>query len=353
MLFTPRLFVLDENGQTENLHKPRFSGQGICIIPRGECSFRRIRMAGEGRNALRAVELKARNDALSGETDFFVHSDKQSPDDINAMSGVWGFARSHFYNGRCLPETLAQTPLADGQRLVKNLTGYEGQFWVKGNLISSRWWPSLPSDVNWKAFVRAIKNRSQVSGLSLEMPNAISVPWRDDIPLFAMDAKRAEVIFSPLNVAILATFVFAYGFSYTGAKYAREYISYQSVQTKQEAISGEAEQILSQRRRALGAMRYVKSYEALGHNGTVLAGYDALAKVLGSTGLGVERTTYRNGKLELRLQGDNEISISDVVSLLEAQPVMENVTVSLEALGAVAITTDLVAPLNIEAAEEL
>lgn len=54
-----------------------------------------------------------------------------------------------------VPESvLLLPPEGDGCRLVRLREGCEGQVWQQGMLLSSRWWPEPPSEVEWSNFIR-------------------------------------------------------------------------------------------------------------------------------------------------------------------------------------------------------
>ncbi len=362
MLFTPRLFALNGAALTEGdeqnnspqattLRKPALIGQSICVVPRGECSFRRVRLAGTGRDAVAAAKLKARNEALPDEDGACIVVDSapaDSPSGISTlMAGIWGYSTSRHHTGRYLPESLAQTPHPDGARLVRGLSGFEGQIWDNANLRASRWWAGQPRSSDWDGFIRAAQETFGLldrGPLDMALPVAVDVPWRDDIPVFDIDKDRLSQVFSPKNVGLIAATLVGCTSLYISGQFAREKIAHNAVSNAAAELRGDTEEIQSQRRRALTNMSYVRRYRALGDNGTILAALASIAEVIGQTDLGIERATLRDGALELRLKGEDEISVPDVVSLLEAKASLTNVTVSLETIGAIIIKADINAP---------
>lgn len=347
MLFTPRLLLV--NGQeVTTLRKSPLLGQAIYVVARGDCSFRRVRLSGTGRDAHAAAQMRAKSEALPGEDgsslviDSSSHDQKQSSSSA-LMAGSWSFPTSLQHRGRYLPETLAQRPLADGARIVRGLSGFEGQIWRKSDLVASRWWDREPLDQDWDGFIRAAQENLGV--LDMPRPPVVEVPWRDDLPIFGVDRERLSQIFSPGNVGALVATGLACSALYISGQYLREKIVLTSVDQKAAALRGETEQIQSERRRALANLSYVKRYRSLGNNGTLLAGLSGVANVLGQTDLGIERASFRDGRLELMLKGVEEISVPDVVSLLEAEPTLSSVSVSLEAAETIIVKTDLSPPL--------
>lgn len=330
MLFSPHLFVLDASGRPSPLAKPVAAGQRICVVPRQACSFRRIRLSGEGRNAIKAALLKVRKDALPSEDGIQIIPEKTIANVANGMAGVWSFGKSPAHKGRYLPETLAREAYGDGIRMVTCLTGLEGQIWQGGILISTRWWPSEPSPSQWEQFICAAEDQHDLSGMALTQPAPMLVPWRRDLPAFNMDKDRVLELASPVNLGAVLAAGFAFAFAYLGTQYVREAVSLRQAEQAQQAISGNAQQILSQRRRALAAIRTSGRYDSLGSETAVLEGIGAVAKVLGATDLAISRASLRNAVLEMTLEGTTEISVPDVVSLLEAEAALSNVSVSID-----------------------
>ena len=351
MLFTPHLFALNPAGQNQTLRKPALIGQGICVIPRGSCAFRRVRLAGGGREAKAAALLKARNEALPDQDGALVVPDKSGSASESGsppvtgdvvMAGIWGYPTSTQHPGRYLPETLAQLPLDNGARLVSGLSGFEGQIWREQNLVASRWWLKVPQETDWDGFIRAAQESLGI--LDFPMPAAVQVPWRNDLPVFDIDRERLMHVLSPVNIAGVAATAFGCSALYFGAQYARETVVLQRVDTQSAALRLETEQIQSQRRRALANMSYIQKYRQLGDNGTVLAGLGSIAEVVGQSDLGIQRAALRDGELELRLKGQEQLSVPDVVALLEARPTLSSVSVSLERLDVISIKANVASP---------
>lgn len=354
MLLTPRLFVLEHDPEQTDRNAARTLARSalplplpsICVVPRGLCSFRRVRLAGAGananRNALKAAHLKSRQEALPHEDGSLIIADKGEAileQTIAPMASIWGFSKSQSHTGRYLPESLAQDPMTDGVRLVKGLSGYEAQIWADKNLAASRWWPTRPSAAAWDVFIRSVQEN--LNGASRDMPEPVTVPWRRDLSVLSAEREQLQNWFSAGNLASATATLLACGFAYIGAQYVRESITLRTAQSEIADLSDETKLILSQQRRALANMRYSQKYSKLGRNDNVLEGLSALSSVLGQTDLAIERFNIRLGQIEARLTGKSEISVPDVVALLEASNALENVSVSLDARGSVLINADL------------
>lgn len=358
MLFTPRLLLLNEEKTT--VVRKSALGQTIYVVPRADCSFRRVRLAGLGREAKAAAQLKARSEALPGENGARLVMDSAlktagesaalpSPSSAPAfMAGIWSFPLSAKHKGRYLPETLAQMPMDTtsqdgiGARIIRGVSGYEGQIWRQSDLVASRWWGRLPTDIDWDGFLRAAQET--LGPLDMARPAAQDAVWRTDLPVFDISPERLSEVFSPVNVGGAVTALLLCGGLYISGQYLRESLALRDVENKAVSIRGETEQIQSERRRALTNMGFVRKYRKLGDNGIVLGGLGAVANVLGETALGIEQMNLRSGALELRLKGEDEISVPDMVAALEAEAVLSNVSISLETAGAIIIKADVSAP---------
>lgn len=346
MLFTPRLFVLNGIAGRDTLRKPALIGQNVCIVPRAECSFRRMRLAGRGADAKKAAVLKARNEALANEDGIKIVVDSANSGAANGqtLASVWGYQKSIVHRGRYLPETLAQTPHEGGARLVRGLSGFEGQVWHQSNLIASRWWALEPSNSDWNVFMRAAGESLLAMGedaVAESCPTASEVPWRDDLPVIEIDRIRLLNIFSPAKLGLTAALLGGCFALYTAGQYTRKSLALSKVISQTAELRVETEQIQSERRRALTNMNFVKRYRLLGDNGTVLASFSAISNVLGTTDLGIERASLRGGALELRLNGKDEVSVPDVVTLLEAEPNFSNVSAALDGGNAIVIKANV------------
>ena len=361
MLLTPRLFVLEQDPDRKNAegadnHVMRARTlvpavlplplQSVCVVPRGLCSFRRIRLAGAGanasRNALKAAHLKSRQEALPSEDGSLIVADKGQAvlDKTSApMAGVWGFAKPNEHKGRYLPESLAQQPMVDGLRLVEGLSGYEAQIWIDKNLAASRWWPSMPSPAQWDVFIRSAQE--SLGPIGTVMPAPAPVPWRRDLSALALGREQVSEWLSPVNLGAITATLLACGYAFIGAQYVRESMTLRDSEAKIANLSEETKLILSHQRRAMANMRYVDRYAVLGRNDTVLRGLGEFATVLGQTDMTIERVNIRLGQIDARLRGETEISVPDVVSLLEAAPALEKVSVTLDARGSVIVKADL------------
>jgi hypothetical protein len=130
------------------------------LVSRGRCRFGRFdlsRVPAAKRGAALALQLGE----WSPFTDFD-HAVAWTPGgramvwcwDQSALQGAW-LAASSTRMPPAVPESALRPPAADGGvRLLKGIDGFEAQSWHEGELVTSRWWPSLPSDGDARMFLR-------------------------------------------------------------------------------------------------------------------------------------------------------------------------------------------------------
>lgn len=76
------------------------------------------------------------------------------------------------------PESLLREAQPDGVVLLKCLEGFEGQAWRGGVLNTSRWWPHLPGEMEWLAFVRQCRLPQQETVAALRgVPAPLDMAW--------------------------------------------------------------------------------------------------------------------------------------------------------------------------------
>lgn len=337
MLFTPHLFAFRKDGLREKLTATSLGGQKLCLVPRGQCSFRRIKITGNNKKSLKAAEFRVRQEADLGENKFII-----KPDDSGHYAGVWGFKSDSRHKGRYIPESLALSQQSEGVHLITLIDGFEGQVWDAGNIVASRWWAKKPDSKKWTTFLHSVQAKHDIDFVSL--PSAKTLKYRTNFPIFKMDKERALDLFSPSKLGLLLVLGFGCGFLFLSGQYVRNKIELQTVSNEIEAISSVTAQISSDRRRALANSRAAQKYNILGHPGTFFLGLDDVATILDSKGLLIERISYDSGEMEIRLRSSQEIDIPDMVAKLESKPSLADVSIGLAPGNAILITAEAVSP---------
>lgn len=291
MYFTPHLIAQNSTGQTVRLRSPIIWGPNVFVVPRAQCSFRRMDLNSRGRHAVQAVRLRALKEMLPHEDTIRIVKDHHG-----LGAGVWSFGYQDMCgaamaNARAIPESLIYQSMEDGVRLVSCLDGVEGQIWKDSSLVASRWWPSAPSVRQWQIFLRAAPNAMD----DISQPEPVHIALRADLPLFEMDAERMALVFSPQKIVQGASLVGACAFMYLGMQYVRHVTTLVQAERKIDALSGAAGEILSQKRRALANMKAVKRFDVLGDPVAVLNGFESLSQTLAGQDFELKLVQVRGG----------------------------------------------------------
>ena len=131
------------------------------VLSRGLCRFGRFDLANVPKAQRRqAVLLQIRQWSSYPRTDWLAVFDDNAASvwiwDKDKVDQSVEEARLNRRRVRVLPEALLHKEMAEGQRLVKSMDGFEGQVWRGGTLMHSRWWPALPDLPNLNALTTAL-----------------------------------------------------------------------------------------------------------------------------------------------------------------------------------------------------
>jgi len=81
--------------------------------------------------------------------------------------------------------------MANGVRLLRCLEGFEGQAWHDGWLQSSRWWPQLPSEQEWRLFMHAGAGSGAEAAQDEPCPEVQEAAWLDR-PWLALQGMEGD-----------------------------------------------------------------------------------------------------------------------------------------------------------------
>jgi len=334
MLLTPRLVSNNDTGEPFVLRKSGILGQLVYVIPRSECSFRRVELVNNGRNAVKAVSLKLQKETISPKSSFRI-----VPDNIGNRAGAWEFEKPQSEIGRVLPESLVRSPMEEGKRLIECLKGFEGQLWHQNSLISSRWWPKLPTEMEWLGFLRASASEIEVDLSS--RPVAEQIAFRHDIPIWETDRERLGQFFSPVKILIFSFFVLGCMTMYTGGRYFHHWSDRNASAQKLEKFTDTTETILSHRSQALKNIKYVHKYNKHGHKGAMIIALGQVSEIVANENLLLSWIKYSNGELEIGLQGDLTTPIPEFVTALEAKPSLSNVSMDVKSKNLLTLNAEV------------
>lgn len=334
MYFTPHLISSDKSGNVVSLLSPKIWGPEVHVVPRMQCSFRRITLKSKTRNALQAAKLRIGKELLPHENKLRIVKDKNG-----LGASAWSYSDNLPADKQSIPESLAREGMETGTRLISCFNGVEGQVWEDYALLASRWWASKPSSRQWQVFLRS----APVEGAEISLPDPVRAGFRADLPLFDMDAGRLAALFSPQRIATAGVMAGACAFLYLGAQYIHYKGALASADKKITQISGQTGQILSQRRRALANMSAAKRLDVLGSEATILSGFDGVAEVLAGKGFALRSVSIGGGEMEVRVMGKVPANGPEFVAKLEAMPALKGVSLIPAGTNAFLIKAELAA----------
>lgn len=339
MLFTPYLFKLSNSHKKEYIGSRSLLGQSVCVIPRSDCSFRRIKIPQYSNKTKQALRLRVERESNQQEDSFTILVDND-----RRHASVWGYKKPANITGRCLPESLARKPLKDGARLVKSIQGYEAQLWRNGAVVSSRWWRDKPSPQAWQTFLIGAQGEVEISDTSV--PAITDIPYRTDLPIFEFEKEQLLTNLSPLRSGLILAALTAFAFMYISGKILHNSLSLQSTKSEIANISDSTALILSQKRRALSNLRTIQGYEEIGHPASLFYALVDINEVLGGNELLIERLSLISGELEIVLLPAGEeppqFSVPTIVADLESRPSLSRVNISFGANDRIILKTRVV-----------
>ena len=321
MLFTPKLTVINDNGEKRTMNNGGVFGQSVYIVPRSDCAFRRYRLRGDKNSALKAASFKAQSEARRG------HDGLKIIKEIGGkFASVWTFNSAGVHGIRSLPESLCYVPLSHGYRLVKCLIGIEGQVWNDNQLLASRWWHNEPSVQEWEAFIRV--SPIEFDNVQSSKPDIETIAFRDNIPLFGYDKFDLNNIVSPGPAAIIVSCLSLFFLSFASAKYGNYRSQLSTIEVQKSEISSDTNLILSKRRKALANRASVSQFQKVEPDYSLTEALAALSAVLRNQNISLRELRLRTNEIEFRLLGAKDISMSELVADLEKTLALTNVNVS-------------------------
>ena len=159
------------------------------------------------------------------------------------------------------PEAFMREPLQDGLRLVAAVEGYEAQVWREGFLAFSRWWPVMPTRLEWEMFVRS-------AGAPLDEHRFVPEP--SPAPFLDAPWTRQEgllgapmVILDDPRYALAIGVLVAAPFAYLAAEYLTLAVANARVNNRMETLSVETQGIRKVRSDALANLDEIEDYLSL------------------------------------------------------------------------------------------
>ena len=231
-------------------------GEVEWVVPRADCDYRRIDL---GRLPARqrgpAAQIAARRHASVPASFHVAWTGPVAHVWTRSLADTAATAQTR----RWVPESLLRpAPANDGPRLLRQVEGYEGQFWRDGTLQASQWWATVPSADAWGRFVRSCG----LSPGALGVPEPESVAWgepwgdgRDRLPA-SPDALERWAWHGVLGAIALAL-----GWQF--AADVRWGLAQASIDARTDALRAKAAPLLDARERAERANDEIAALQAL------------------------------------------------------------------------------------------
>ena len=250
----------------------------------------------------------------------------------NAVANVWTWDSdliqkiSDVPARHAVPETLFHDR-TDGFKIRACIEGYEGQFWFDGVLLSSRWWPEVPTEEDWANFVRA--GGGDLPPNFVTNPETIEQGFQNNVPItrnltptLHQLKQLPKSVFVSIGLAILSIVFVFYGVRNVVLETAKQ------TYDKEQLVLQEATSEKRVLRRQL--IRYDKELEAYSSILSVtepLTPITNIAANLSELGAEVSRLSYESGQIEIRFESKSKFSPRDLVQDLEQLPGIEEVSI--------------------------
>ncbi len=291
-LFSPRRRWIDATGTVLDAGGPL--GPKEAVLPRSRATHRRF--------DFRALPSARRRAAL----DLAVRHGAPVPGSPHACRWQGGVA--HVWSPIELLDlepdvvlvaesSLVAAPASDGVRLVALRDGFEGQAWVDGQLIASRWWPDAPTDEAWQRFLRAAGRPIEGGTPAIESFVLSHTPWGEPHGRVAWSPAQLESAgwrVVAVLVALVVGWQLAAATTWTLAR---------ALQAQRlDALRADSAPLIAAREQAEAAQHRLVALEALVQGPSDL---DLLAEVRRRLGAEVRVVAWTRdvGRLRIDLQG--------------------------------------------------
>lgn len=242
--------------------------------------------------------------------------------------GVWSWPASiaeqlEGLEGDFLPETMLHPAGDDGPRLVEVMDGVEGQVWVGGRLIASRWWRRKPDERQWADFLRASRCApapvpEAVRVVRLEQPRSR--------PPLAWRIERVTSA-SSKDIAALALLLLLAPTLFLAGQWAHLSVERGSLQEELAELSAETSEIRQARQNAMTAAAQLNDYaQRLNHRhpAAILA---EVTETFAAFNIRLEAFEQNETGLTVDLRSDATLAADELVRRMEASTLLSNVRI--------------------------
>lgn len=315
----PSLWTFEEDGPRLFSDRSRFWAPRILLAPRRDCIFRRVRLLNDKPAGEKAAAMKAKADTDLAHSEIVIRRDKNG-----LGAGLWIYQRNN-KSSRYLPETLATQAGYDEARLVKCLSGYEGQIWEGSDLIASRWWANTPDDKAWRAFL-----------LSADFSDRLALPqnlkpiipdYTAKVPILLTDRENLQRTFPARRLFIVAACFFLVCLFYQFGQYGRLHVQESALKSQIEALDATVKDNRALRAEAVSSLVFAENYKIAAVQSDLFDILSVFATVLEPDGAVLRSISVSDEKVDVRITGSLSISEPEFVKIIEAGSTLRDVRV--------------------------
>jgi hypothetical protein len=295
----PRFFLQHRDG----IERPAtWRGRRYWIVARSLCAFRVFRLPNAERGSLKDfAALQVREWTPHTKVGFHLHLTQDA-----ARVWVWDAARVRdgmlamgIKPGRIavLPETAVQARAADGVHMFACLEGYEGQLWSQGELKAGRWWPEMPSRVQWRDFQRAA---GVVAPQHPDPPNAENPIWRGR-PWTSSGGGWGRGVERGREAVLAGAVLLLAGYAYLGGSAVHDAWSLAELDGRLQIAEHRSAPAVADRERALANLQFLSDFGKLNPYPSQLELFARVAEKLPANGARIIAWSYQNGELQFTI----------------------------------------------------
>jgi len=323
----PRLYLHRIDGVDDDVQG---RGRRVWIVSRALCRFFKVPFLVEASAARQFDALKLQIERLSpfAQTGSHYHFGATAIGlwvwDARTIEEAADAAGVSAKRLMALPEAALQ-PTGDGLRLVQCLDGVEGQYWVNGDLIASRWWPAIPDNRNWALFQRGAS--VSPDRLSSEPPEPVRLPWLakswTKTPIEGwVDIASFDLRVAAAGIGILLLV----GYGYLGAEWLRLCWSASDTESQIAAVSNRNKPLTHARAAAIEDAAVITQLHALDLYPGPLTLMAWVASILPKNETHFTGWSYDRGQLEITLGAEHPLDATFFVRALDKIPGFKNVS---------------------------
>lgn len=226
---------------------------------------------------------------------------------------------------RVLPEPLARRPIEAGARVVRALSGFDGEIWHNNFCVASRWWPEPPTEMEWDIFQRGAQSRywpTEPNGTPLfyALPEVEEATWISDRVWVAPTWSERLRSITPAQLILGAAVLLAAPLAYNVSKIVQLNTQISGLEQEAADRTEAAQPWLQNRRRALAQLNQISQMSALGAPEALIYALMDMEAALVAADANAAAVNYDAPTLEVRLEGrsEDELNVVALVQALEA-----------------------------------